>query len=228
VNIARHVRLIAGGGIFFALTFALPTPATAADLLGLYIGGAIGQAQVEAGNLPNPDPIPGAVPTLGRFSENHAAYEAIAGLRPIPIVGAEFAYVDFGRPAESLGYLPPGPQVGPRFPLSASVRMKGAAAFALLYLPVPVVDIYFKAGLARLQTSAITIFTVPPPYAACVTTGGARCQFSREYDLTNTGIAAGAGAQVKFGSLAVRGEYTRYSAAGENPQLFAIGLTWNF
>jgi len=221
-------KLLTRAGISVALASALTAHAAAADLLGLYVGGAVGRAQVDADNLPNPDTSPGAVPTAGRFSENHTAYEAIAGLRPIPIVGAELAYVDFGHPATNLGTIPVGGANGPSFPITASVRMKGAAAFAVLYLPVPVVDIYIKAGLARLQTSEIVILTVPPPYAACVTTGGARCQFSREYDLTNTGFAAGAGAQFKIGSLAIRGEYARFSAAGENPGLFTVGLIWNF
>jgi hypothetical protein len=33
----------------------------------------------------------------------------------------------------------------------------------------------------------------------------------------DTGLEVGAGAQFKFGSLAVRGEYERFSAAGGNP-----------
>ncbi len=37
--------------------------------------------------------------------------------------------------------------------------MSGAAAFGMLYLPVPVVSVYAKAGLARLQaTSNVSLF----------------------------------------------------------------------
>ena len=200
----------------------------AANLLGLYVGGAFGRAQVEADNLPNPEPAPLTAHSIERFSENHLAYEAIVGVRPISLVGTEITYVDFGHASEALGTIPVGPAVSAGFPLSGSVRMKGPAAFAVLYLPVPVIDFYFKAGLARLQTTAITTLTVPAPYATCVTGGGARCQFSRESDVNNTGIAAAAGAQFKVASLAVRAEYARFSAAGANPGLFSLGLVWNF
>jgi hypothetical protein len=45
---------------------------------------------------------------------------------------------------------------------------------------------------------------------------------------SDTSFAAGVGAQVKFGSLALRAEYERFDAAGENPSLVSLGLTWSF
>jgi hypothetical protein len=96
----------------------------------------------------------------------------MVGLRPISLVGAEVAYVDFGDPNGTVGTIPLGGAV----PISADVKMKGAAAFGVLYL----------------------------------------------------GLAIGAGAQFKFGSMAMRGEYERFSAAGSNPSLFSLGLTWTF
>jgi opacity protein-like surface antigen len=219
---------VACSGFILALSILPSAPALAADVLGLYVGGAIGQAQVDAGSLPNPSPLAGAPPTFGSFNENHSAYKVMVGVRPVSIVGAELAYIDFGHPGGIVGTIPTGVGIVSEIPVSADVNMKGPAAFGVLYLPVPVVDIYVKAGLARLQTTGTTTFTVPAPYAACVTTGGTHCQFSRNFDLTNTGLAGGAGVQVKFGSLAVRGEYERFSAAGGNPGLFSIGLTWTF
>jgi len=47
-------------------------------------------------------------------------------------------------------------------------------------------------------------------------------------DRTNTGFAAGAGAQFKLGSWAVRAEYERFNAAGANPSLVSLGVTWTF
>ena len=203
--------------------------AVAEELLGLYVGGAVGQAHVQANNLPDPAAGLGGPPTIGDFRENHSAYKFMVGLRPISLVGAEVAYVDFGHPSGIVGTIPLGdlPLVG-AVPMSGDVKMKGSAAFGVLYLPVPVIDIYFKAGLARLQTTENVTFRLPAPYAACVMEGGPSCQFSKRYDATNTGLAAGAGAQFKFGSLSVRGEYERFSAAGGNPSLFSLGLTWAF
>ena len=38
----------------------------------------------------------------------------------------------------------------------------------------------------------------------------------------------GAGAQVKLGPFALRGEYERFDAAGAHPSLWTIGATWTF
>jgi outer membrane protein with beta-barrel domain len=208
--------------VIVTLSLAPAASALAADVLGLYVGGAIGEAQVEAGNLPNANPVVGAPPTSGSFKANHSAYKVMVGLRPISRVGVEVAYVDFGHPSRMLGTIPPG------FPVSGDVHMRGPAAFGILYLPVPVVDIYLKAGIARLQTTANATLTVTAPYATCVVSGGPNCQFSKQNDVTNTGFAAGAGVQFKVRSLAVRGEYERFGAAGGNSGLFSLGLTWSF
>jgi hypothetical protein len=210
--------------VIVTLSLAPSASALAADVLGLYVGGAIGQAQVEAGNLPNANPVIGAPPTSGSFKANHSAYKVMVGLRPISLVAVEVAYVDFGHPTRMLGTIP----IGPGFPVSADVHMRGPAAFGILYLPVPVVDIYVKAGIARLQTTANVTLTVTAPYATCVVSGGPNCQFSKQNDGTNTGYAAGAGVQFKVRSLAVRGEYERFGTAGGNSGLFSLGLTWSF
>jgi hypothetical protein len=114
---------------------ALPIePSLAVDLLGLYVGGAVGDAQVDAN-------APGI--TTGDFKQNHSAFKIMAGVHPISPLGAELDYIDFGHPSGSLGGQ------------AADASMKGAAAFGLLYLPLPlpVVDVYAKAGLARLQST---------------------------------------------------------------------------
>jgi hypothetical protein len=46
---------------------------------------------------------------------------------------------DYGHPSGSFG----------RYP--ADVTMKGGSAFGVLVLPIPIVDIFVKAGLARVQ-----------------------------------------------------------------------------
>jgi opacity protein-like surface antigen len=176
-------------------------PAAAGDPLGLYLGGAVGQSRVEAD---------GANFNAASFKENHSAYKAMVGIRPISSVGVEAAYLDFGHPTGTLGGAP------------ADVTMKGASVFGMLYLPVPVVDVYAKVGFARLQSTvngaldAQTICGPPCPFPLF--------QLSR----TNTSFAAGAGVQFKMGSVAVRGEYERFNAAGGNPGLLSLGLTWTF
>jgi opacity protein-like surface antigen len=184
------------------LSFALlpAQQALAGDILGLYLGGAVGQSQVEAN-----------VPSVGEFKENHSAFKVIAGIRPIPLIGAELSYIDFGHPSGNTSGSP------------SDLSEKGADAFAVLYLPVPVVDVFVKAGLARLQS---TLNGVRPGVAAC-TFNNPNCALFR-LDRTNTSFAAGAGAQFKLGAWAVRAEYERFNAAGANPSLVSLGLTWTF
>jgi hypothetical protein len=76
------------------------------------------------------------------FSERHFAYDAIVGVRPISFLGAEVSYLDLGHPSGNVAGFP------------ASASMKGEAAFAVLYLAIPLIDLYAKAGAARIQTSA--------------------------------------------------------------------------
>jgi hypothetical protein len=44
----------------------------------------------------------------------------------------------------------------------------------------------------------------------------------------STNFAYGAGVQGKIGFLAVRAEYERLSASGENPNVASLGVTWTF
>ncbi len=181
---------------------AVPPNAHAEELLGLYVGGAIGQAQVEAN-----------VPSIGEFKENHSAFKVIAGIRPISLVGAELSYIDFGHPRGRFN----------GFPSNANVSEKGADAFAVLYLPVPVVDVFVKAGLARLQSTANGVRLGA---GACTTTDPNCALFG--LNRTDTRFAAGAGTQFKLGAWAVRAEYERFNAAGGNPNLVSLGVTWTF
>jgi opacity protein-like surface antigen len=86
--------------------------------------------------------------------------------------------------------------------VSGDVAMKGSAAFGVLYLPVPILDVYVKAGLARIQSTARTTVTLTGPILCIVE--HPQCQFSQQHDATNIGFAAGAGVQYKLGSWAVR------------------------
>ena len=191
---------LAAASLFGAAAVVPIQHALADDVLGLYVGGAVGQSQVEAN-----------VPTVGEFEQNYSAFKVMAGVRPISLLGAEVSYIDFGHPSGSINTAP------------ADVSEKGADAFAVLYLPIPVVDVFVKAGLARLQsTSNSNRIGV----GACTITDP-NCSLFR-LDRTDTSYAVGAGAQLKFSAFAVRAEYERFNAAGGNPSLVSLGLTWTF
>jgi hypothetical protein len=188
---------VVGALILIAMPFRL---LHAEDLLGLYVGGSAGQSQVEA-----------TAPYFQKFRENHSAFKFMVGIRPISLVGVEIAYDDFGHPNRRNGYL------------ATNVTMKGESAFGVLYLPIPIVDIFLKAGLARIDSTAAT-HTVCPGGQLCPTLIADPEPERR----TNVGFAGGAGAQFKIGTLAVRGEYECFNASGGNPSLLSVGIIWKF
>jgi opacity protein-like surface antigen len=212
-------------GFWRALGLALGalscTATQAADVLGLYVGGSAGQGRVATGTLESP--APNFVPALGDFRATHSAFKVVAGVRPLSLIGAEVAYVDFGHASRPLGAWPVG-----NFTYSAAgdVRLSGSAAFGILYLPIPVVDVYAKAGMARLKTTAnVTVQVVGP--VLCPTTDP-NCRFTRQSSRTDTGFAAGAGVGFKLGPVAIHAEYERFSTSGAFPALTTLGVTYTF
>ena len=147
-------KLRAGTVAAVALMLAALSDPASAGSPDLYIGGSVGQGQVNAtsgGEVPAP---------TDHFSEDKVAFKLIAGVRLLSLIGAEVEYVDFWPPNRSLGAAP------------ADVAMKGPAAFAVLYLPVPIVDVFVKAGGARMQTTINGIaYEACPAYLSSNGTG---------------------------------------------------------
>jgi opacity protein-like surface antigen len=192
--------------------------AQAGDLLGLYVGASFGQAHIRA---EQGDIVPQAGGTLDM---THSAFKGMLGIRVLSFLGAEVAYMDFGKVSSM-----PGSQTSTPLPgaiTAEQVSQKGEAAFALLYLPVPIVDVYVKAGLSRITTDSSATVT-PLGVATCaIDRPNCGAPYSVSHDFTDTGFAYGAGLQWKLGDWAVRGEYERFDAAGANPSLLSIGMTY--
>jgi opacity protein-like surface antigen len=183
---------------------ALMSPATKAsanpDLLGLYVGGGVGVGQVDISGQGNAE---------SNFNANHSALKLIAGIRPITALGAELEYLDFGHPNSTVNYGP------------ADATLKGAAVFGVAYLPVSWLDLYAKAGLARLHSTLNAYSEYQPECVPC-----SPSVFT--VDRTDTRVAAGVGGLYKTGALSVRIEYEYFSLANANPSLVSLGLTWSF
>ena len=199
--------------------------ARADDLLGLYFGGGYGQAHVNA----EPGPIiPQSTGSIGGFDMTHSAFKAIAGLRPLPFVGAEVSYLDFGKVSSITGK--PVPGLPGTVVNSEQASQKGETAFALLYLPVPIVDVYLKGGLSRITTEFDVTYTGTQPGVGTCPVNNPSCSvlgtLHAARDSTDTAFAYGAGLQWKLGQWAVRGEYERFSAAGAKPSLLSISMTF--
>jgi hypothetical protein len=195
--------------------------AAAADSPGLYIGAAIGRADVRADEVAFPATPQGADAVPLGFDEHDTGWKLLVGLRPIPLIGAELEYVDFGHPSS---FTPFGSLL--RMPVDA--HPNAAVLSGLIYAPLssPLFDLYGKLGLARLQeTVHATVVCTAPPEVACPPTRPFPAFALSE---TDTRFAYGAGAQVRFSAFAVRLEYERVSASGGDPDLLSLGLTWRF
>jgi opacity protein-like surface antigen len=189
------------------LAIALGTTQTeASDLnpLGFYLGGAVGQGRDTVDSLENISFVPPfqAASTTG--------WKAIVGARPISFLGGELEYVDFGSSSAN-AYL-----------LNLSrIHADAATLYAVGYLPIPIpfLDVFGKAGLARTKTTySGTLSCVPP----------ALCILGVNADRTETDFAYGAGVQAKFQALAFRAEYERTDTSVGHPSLLSFGVTWTF
>ena len=182
----------------------------AEDSAGLYLGGSFGLSHVRSeGDVCCVD---------WRFSRSFVGWSALAGVRPLPYLGLEAAYIDFGQtsgpqPNSFIGYF------------AEHSSQKAAALFAVGYLPLSssYVDVYGKLGAARLRTDVRVTYGPPtcPAYFDCA-------PVTVEQDHWSTNLAYGAGVQGKWGPLLVRGEYERINAGGGDPDFVSLGAIWRF
>jgi len=180
--------------IAFAGLALLATCASAADN-GVYLGAAMGVDGTLKGGQFQTD-----------LDLKHQPYKLIIGVRPIDLFAVEASYVDFGKATL------PVPQIDTA--LDAKAKLYDAFAIGYLPLPLPLLDLYAKAGLAHWDTDVR--FTTFP---------GTQSLFSD----SGTGFAYGAGAQVRLSSLAVRLEYERFNVSNaDRVDLASLGFTWTF
>lgn len=201
----------------------LSSARAATNLLKGYIGASYGHADIKArdSTLISIAGVPS--PSLGSFDLSRSAFQVSAGIRALEMLGAEIDYFDLGSGSTSPSWSGPGSLTG------AHVSQKGEAAFGVLYLPIPIIDVYLKAGAARLTTrlSASAAGSTCPPGAFCPL-GFPTFSATGALETTETTFAAGAGVEWKLGDWAIRGEYERFSALGEHPSLATVGVTWSF
>lgn len=210
------------GAVLILCSLAVTNPAQADDLLGFYVGGAFGQAHVRA--QLNGLGSPAGTLDLGGFDGTDSAFQAMLGVRVLSFLGAEITYMDLGQhsirgPGQPVTGIPGTAITGEQ------VSQKGAAAFAMLYLPVPIIDVYVKAGVSRIQTDMRATYT-SLGVGTCVAADPSCADVSVARNSSDVGFAYGAGVQWKLGQWAVRGEYERFDAAGANPSLLSIGMTY--
>jgi opacity protein-like surface antigen len=183
--------------------------ALAADViapLGLYLGGAVGRANVRVDSHTTGD--------LFDLDAHDLGWKAMLGVRPIAPLGAELEYIDFGHPQRTLDAV------------RADARARGVGLFAVGYLPIPVLDVFGKVGVARLQTIAKGVPATVQPGGEVCNNSSLSCLFDSDH--TDNRFAYGGGVQFKVARLGIRAEYERISARGGDPSLFSVGALWTF
>lgn len=192
----------------FAGLLVAPAWSSEWNPLGFYVGGAVGESDIR-----NNDDWYGG-PHSG-FDQHHTGWKVFGGIRPIQFLGAEIEYVDFGRPDHFF--------YNDSYYDGSSLHSTAAAAFGVAYLPIPFpfLDVYGKAGAARLHTNSYYM-------GACAYPGQSPCSPLYSTPRTDTDFAYGAGIQAKLATVVFRVEYERISQRGGNPDLLSAGIAWVF
>lgn len=174
------VPLLAVGGLGLA---AAPAHAQVPGI-DFYVGGGLGQsdADISADDL-----------EIDEFDAKDMSWKLFTGVRAA-MFGAELEYIDFGTASGSDGVD------------DVDVDYKGLGLYGMFYvpLPVPILDIYVKAGLAKVDVEI------------------------EDLSDDDTKFSYGAGVQLKFGSLAVRGEYQKFKFEEVDPSLLSLSLSYSF
>ncbi|MBW4051123.1 MAG: porin family protein [Proteobacteria bacterium] len=223
----NRTSLLCSVSLFALVTTAIagiPPAHASSNPLNIYIGAAFGHADLRAKDTGLISAVPGS--RLGSFDAGHSAYQITVGIRGLDLLGAEIDYFHLGTGSASPSWS--GAGVNFLTNKNAHVSQKGEAAFAVLYLPVPIINVYLKAGVARLTTDLSATVTpgsvLPLPCIGCAPPP----EYSGALHTTQTTFAAGAGVQWKFSHWAIRGDYELFNALGEHPSLVSIGATWSF
>ena len=195
----------------FVLTVALSTTRAGAsdfNALGFYLGAAVGLGSSTVESIDG---------STYWQADSAVGFKAMAGLRPLSFLGAEADYIYYGSSCtcvDSSG-------------IKLHTRTDAAALYAVGYLPIPLpfLDIFAKAGWARIHATGDERENDP--------TGS----YVVNVDHTDSNLAYGAGIQWKSQSLAFRVEYERTSwestpvpldTSKGHPTFWSFGITWTF
>jgi hypothetical protein len=180
--------------LLIAATLALGATAAHAQLPDAYVGAGVSRARL--------DDIFGS----GRDSNlNNTAWKAFVGVKPLPFLGVEANYMDLGSESRRFGFA--------GFTDRGHVDAHAFSAFAVGFvpLPLPIVDIFGKAGLARWNLNGHTdssLFAI---------------------DDQGTDFAWGGGAQARFGALGLRLEYEQFNVRNtDGVKAVSLDVSWHF
>lgn len=209
--------LLAAGALFLTAQSAQAQESPALDSpIGLYLGAGFGPANVRQSGFE-------AYPNYAGLYRHDVGWNVFAGVRPLSFLGAEIGYTDFGAVHRN-SYVDE--------PVSATISdvlgrgsANAAMAFAVGYLPLPLpwLDLYGKAGVARLhETFSFVPQNVSCPPGGCgVPPAQPGAGTANDWD-----FAYGIGTQLRFGALGFRLEYQRINDPNGDPDMLSVGVVW--
>jgi hypothetical protein len=180
--------------LLFAAILLSGATAAYAQLPDAYVGAGITRAKL--------DDIFGSGTD---FNLNNTAWKAFVGIKPLPFLGAEANYMDLGSETRFYGFGPFADR------LHADAHAFSAFAVGFLPLPLPFVDVFGKAGLARWTLDGhdnSSLFAL---------------------DDHGTDFAWGGGAQARFGPLGVRLEYEQFNVRNtDGVKAVSLDVSYHF
>jgi hypothetical protein len=226
-SLRAHVRALLPP-LFAMLAGLAPQISGAMDVLGFYVGGAIGQSEVRTDlnsfncGFSSCSGIP-----LPSFARHATGWEVMTGICPLPFLGAEAAYIDFGS-SGTTSVFTNSTATFPGIAVIGATHPTATALFAVGYLPVPwpYLDLFAKVGVAELRSNMN--FTGNLGYCAGPPVCDPITGVQSPHNGTNARPAYGAGLQMKLRSFAVRVAYERINANTGDPSLLSLGLSWGF
>ena len=208
------------GAMLAIAACGISTAALADNPVGFYVGAGVGESQIRS-NDPN-------YGYPGYYNDYQFAWKVLAGVRPIHWLGAEFEYIDFGQPNCNGYYSNYYSGYCNAAQNGFNTHPTAAALYAVGYLPIPVpfIDVFAKAGGARLSLNVNSLVAQP-----CV--AGGPCPnytFGPQQSVTDTKFAYGGGVQYRFPfiPLTVRAEYERVSSQYGDPDALMVSALWTF
>jgi hypothetical protein len=183
--------------------------------LGVYVGAGLGRATLNDAGFDSFD-------YYDHYDGQPLGWEALVGIRPIPFLGAEAEYIDFG--STHLGYGPSYYSGGYAQQFQGGdTHDRAAAIFAVGYLPVPIpwIEPFGKLGFGQIWQHN----TFDGIYNGVASSGSQTTHPS--------GAAYGGGVQFHIQQFAVRAQYERISGdrslgGWDNPSLWSVGVNWTF
>ena len=193
------IRRVTTRGLAALAALLLPYGIAQAADSGFYVGGSIGQAQLE---------VPSDIVEVPDFDEDDTGWKLFGGYNfnlALFNLGIEGGYVDFGKPSTSLGT-----------DTTLEIDASGFNLWGMGGINIGPVDVFAKVGAISWDSDA-TIGGIDPGFGIGTLSD------------SGTDIGYGLGARVALGSLHIRGEWEQYDIEDtDSVYMFSLGLAWQF